>query len=173
MKKYTTLTKIVLYISFISAVIWTGSYLLRMFLFYQLFTIRDFQLKGFLQEADLYAIFMVLLPAVTTTFFTYLLFLISFILFFWLSKIKLRENGWFFIITVIIIITAPFELFLMNIDLSIISGIYYNTYSSPEILNFVIKRFKILSSFPIIEILGFFAIFFMILFRPFRKRYEN
>jgi hypothetical protein len=173
MKKYNTLTKIVLYLSFISGVIWTGSYLVRMFLFYQFFTVRNFELKEYLNGVDLGPVFYTLLPSVSTTFFSYILFLISFIIFFILAKIKLRENGWFFIITIIILITAPFEIYLMTIDADILKGIYYNTFSSSEILNFVIKRFKVLSSFPVIELLGFFTIFYLILFQPLTRKYEN
>jgi hypothetical protein len=173
MKKYNTLTKIFLYITFISGVIWTGSYLLRMFLFYQLFTVRNFELKEYVKGTDLFPVFYTLLPAVSTTFFSYIIFIISFLLFFFLSKIRLKENGWFFIITVIIILTAPFEIYLMSIDADILTGLYYNTADSAEILNFVIKRFTVLSSFPIIELLGFFAMFYLVLFKPLTKKYEN
>jgi hypothetical protein len=173
MKKYNILTRIVLYVSFLAGVIWTGSYLLRMFLFYQLFTVRNFELKEYIHRADLSSIFYILLPAVSTTFISYIIFLIFFILFFFLAKIKLREEGWFFMISLIIFITAPFEIYLMTIDAEILSGIYFNTYSSAEILNFVIKRFKVLSSFPVIELLGAFTIFYLVLFKPLTKRYEN
>jgi len=170
MKKYNIFTKIVLYTAFLSGVIWTGSYLLRMFLFYQLFEERDFQLKGYLNGVDLTPIFNTLLPAVSTTFVVFILFLVSFILFLFLGKINLRENGWLFIILMIIIITAPFEIYLMTIDADMISGIFYNTVSSSEILNLVIKRFKVFSSFPIIELLSYFAIFYLVLFRPLTKK---
>jgi hypothetical protein len=64
MKKYNTITKIVLYLSFISGVIWTGSYLVRMFLFYQFFTVRNFELKEYLSGVDLSPVFYTLLPSV-------------------------------------------------------------------------------------------------------------
>jgi uncharacterized MnhB-related membrane protein len=173
MKKYNTLTKIVLYVSFLSGVIWTGTYLLRMFLFYQLFSAEDLALKEEFLSADLSPVFYALLPAVTTTFITFIIFLITFFLFFIFSKIKLRENGWFFIILMIVIITAPFEIYLMTIDADIISGIYFNAYNSDTILDFVVKRFKTLSSFPVIEILSYFAIIYLALFKPLTRKYEN
>ncbi|RPI76489.1 MAG: hypothetical protein EHM47_00180 [Ignavibacteriales bacterium] len=173
MNKYNTFTKIVLYITFVSGVIWTGSYLLRMFIFYQPFTEINFELKDYAKNIDLFPLFYTLLPAITTTFVSYTVFLVSFILFFILAKIKLRENGWFFIITMIILITAPFEIFLMTIDADIMKGLYYNTAGGPEILNFVIRRFKILSSFSLIEILGFLAIIYLVIFKPLTRKYEN
>lgn len=170
MKKYNLITKIFLYISFIFAVIWTGSYLLRMFLFYQIFTERNFELKEYAKGIDLLPVFQTLLPAISTTFISYIVFLLFFILFFIFSRIKLRENGWFFIITMIIIITAPFEIYLMTLDAHMISGLFYKSMNSGEILNLVIKRFKVLSSFPIIEILSYLAVFYLAVFQPLTKR---
>jgi hypothetical protein len=57
----------------------------------------------------------------------------------------------------------------MSIDADILTGLYYNTAGSSEILNFVIKRFTVLSSFPIIELLLFFAMFYLVLFKPLTK----
>jgi len=173
MNKYNIFTKIVLYITFMACVVFTGSYLLRMFLFYQPFTEINFGLKDYIKDIDKLPVFYTLLPAVTTTFVSYAVFILFFILFFFLSRIKLRENGWFFVITMIIIITAPFEIYLMTIDANIISGLYYSTAGADEILSLVIKRFKVLSSFPIIELLGFMAIFYLALFQPLKKKNEN
>lgn len=173
MKKYNTFTKIVLYITFLSAVVWTGSYLLRMFIFYQPFTEINFELKDYLKDADLYTVFYTVLPAVTTTVIAYSVFLLSFILFFFLSGIKLRQNGWFFIILMILAVTAPFEIYLMTIDASIISGLLSGSSASNDILTLVIKRFKVLGSFPIIELLCFMAIFYLVLFQPLKKKYED
>jgi hypothetical protein len=107
----------------------------------------------------------------------YILFIISFLIFLISSKISLKQNGWLFIITLIIFVTLPFEVYLKTIDYKIITYFYKTGFNANQVLNLYIERFKILGSFPIIEVLCYFAIIFFILFQPFKIKkkisYEN
>ena len=81
----------------------------------------------------------------------------------------MRKNGWLFIITVLIIVTAPFEIYLMTIDYRIFSQILTGVFDSTEIINLTMKRLTVLSSFPLIELLSYCAIIFLALFQPLTK----
>ena len=145
-------SKIFAFLALITCSLWIGAYLSRLFITYQLFVAEDLSLKSYITSANLNGILTTLLPSVTSTFVLYICFIISFALFLVASKIKLRNNGWLFIITFIILITLPFEIYLMTLDYSIISQLNSGLYNSSDIINLFVRRIKVLGSFPLIEI---------------------
>jgi hypothetical protein len=173
MKTLKRLSKITLLVSLISGGLWLGGYVSRLFLFYQLFAETDFELKPYVTVEALPAIFITLNSIITFTLITYIIFLISFILFLLTSKINLKKNGWLFIITLVVFITAPFELYLMTIDYEMATKIFYGSFDSSYILGLVIKRFETFSSFTIIHILSYFAIIYYMVYKPFALKNEQ
>lgn len=143
-----------------------GGYLLRLVVFYQLFEAEEFVLRSFLNIENLPGIFMILRSAVAMTLILFPLFILSYISFLFSSKINLKQNGWLFIITILIFITLPFEIYLMTIDYDIVFKINYSNFRTDDVLNLVIKRFKVLSSFPIIELICYFSVIYLMIFQP-------
>lgn len=170
MQNLNKFSKILLYICSLSGILWLGAYLSRILLTYQLFEPRDFILKGYVNDQNLGGIFYTLNSAVTFTMIFYLLFLVSFILFIFTSGIRLKEEGWLFVALLIIIVTAPFELYLMSIDFKIATKVFYTAFDPKEVLSIYIKRMKLLSSFPLIEIFSYCAILFLAIFKPLRMK---
>ena len=154
----------------ITCSIWIGAYFSRLFLSYQMFEAQDLSLKAYITTANLSGILFTLLPSVTTTFVLYICFIISFTLFIIISRINLRKNGWLFIITIIILITLPFEIYLMTIDYTILIKLNYGIFNTSEIVDLFIKRIKILGSFPLIETFCYLSFYYFLLFRPLTKR---
>jgi hypothetical protein len=163
-------SKIFAFISVITCSLWIGAYLSRLFLSYQLFEVQDLSLKSYINTANLAGILTTLLPSVTTTFVLYVCFILSFTMFIIISRIKLRDNGWLFIITVIILITLPFEIYLMTIDYSIIFQLNYGIYNTSDMVNLFVRRLKVLGSFPLIEIFCYLSFYYFLLFRPLTKK---
>ena len=172
MNKLNKTSKIFAYLALITCSLWVGTYLSRLFLSYQLFVAQDLSLKPYITSANLAGILTTLLPAVTSTFVLYICFIVSFALFIIVSHIKLRNNGWLFIISIIILITLPFEIYLMTLDYSIITQLNYGTYNTSDIINLFVRRIKVLGSFPLIEIFCYLSFYYFILFRPLTKN-EN
>jgi hypothetical protein len=162
-------TKISSYTAILFGSLWLGTYLSRLILSYQLFEKKDFVLKTIFNDVNLSAVFQVLYPIIVLQIILYIVFLISFVVFWTTCKINIRNNGWFFIIIIIILTTLPLEVYLISIDYKLVSIIYYNSYTVREVLNLIIKRFKVLGSFPIIEILLFSSCYYFILYKPLTK----
>ena len=162
-------SKIFAFLALITCSLWIGAYLSRLFITYQLFVAEDLSLKSYITLANLNGILTTLLPSVTSTFVLYICFIISFALFLVASKIKLRNNGWLFIITFIILITLQFEIYLMTLDYSIISQLNSGLYNSSDIINLFVRRIKVLGSFPLIEIFCYLSFYYFLLFRPLTK----
>jgi hypothetical protein len=153
----------------LSGAVWLGSYITRLFVTYRIFQENDFVLKEYISQQNLNEIFITLKPAFLTSLILYTVFFVSFIVFLSTAKINLKHNGWFFIITIIIFFTFPFEAYLMNIDYKIVLLLSSNNFNSNEILSFIIERLKVFGSFPLVEIFCYFAIIFLIIFQPLTK----
>ncbi len=165
-------SKIFLYITVLAGTLWAGAYLVRMLLTYQVFEGTALIFREYINEQNLQGIYKVLNPAIAATFFLYILFFISLIVFILVSKVSLKRNGWFFIIIVLTLVTAPFEVYLMSIDYKILININYGDTNISLISNLLRERIKVLSSFPLVELFCFFAFYYLILFRPLSKN-EN
>lgn len=167
MKKINRLSKIFLYLSLLSGILWMGSYLTRLFISYRLFEAEGLALKSNITPESLEGILFTLLPAVTATFILYIIFIASFVLFLIASKISLKKNGWLFITALIIFVTLPFEVYLMwAIDWDLISILNSGAINANAAVALIKERITVLSSFPLIELFSYFAIVYFILFQP-------
>lgn len=169
MNKLSKISKIFLFLFVVSGAIWLGSYITRLSLFYQIFQPEEFALKEFVSDQNIAGIFQTLIAAVSINLIFYLVLIIAFVLFLITSKLSLKLNGWLFISTVLIFISLPFELYLMLIDYKLVMMVFNGNFDSKEILNLVVKRFTVLSSFPIVEILSYFAVIYLFLFQPLKS----
>ncbi|MCK9425873.1 MAG: hypothetical protein M0Q21_07550 [Ignavibacteriaceae bacterium] len=165
-------SKIFQYLSVVFGAIWFGAYFSRIILTFYLFQGNHFELKPFISDTFLHAIFYILNPLLVITSITYPLFFLSLILFVLSSRIKLKQNGWLFIILILVITLAPFEIYLINLDNKILTSVFYSAFDPHYILEMTVKRFKILGSFPLIHLFSFFAIIYLSVFQPFKKN-EN
>ncbi len=169
-------SKIFLLLTTLSGSLWMGAYFARLIVFYQLFKPKELILRPIFNEQNLHPVLVELNSLIILTLVLYLVFIITYFIFITISKISLKENGWLFIVTIIIFLTLPFELYLVSFDYRIISSILTGNFNSMEIVQLIIKRFKVLSSFPVIELFCYFSIIYFVLFKPLTKKnpaYEN
>ena len=170
MKKENTITKIFAYISLTSGSIWLGAYISRLLTTYQMFEATELKLKSYITDSNISSIFQTTYPLVNLSIFSYLVMTISFTIFLMLTKIKLKENGWLFIITMIIYITLPFEIILLLIDYKLFIIFMDEQFTSELILQLVTERITMLSSFPIILLLSYLSIPYFLIFKPYTKK---
>lgn len=172
MKNISTISKIFAVLSLISAAIWVGSYLSRLFLVYQLFEGPDLLLRSYINNENIDGILFSLLPTILVHFISFIVMFLTTIIFYLKSKIILRYNGWLFIILIAIIITAPFEIYLMLIDYKVIMMLYSGSFDSNIIINLLRDRIKDLSSYSIVAILTYLSFYYFIVFQPLTKKDE-
>ena len=158
------------FLALLSGSIWLGVYILRMFISYVLFDV-DMNLVINPDMQNINGYLLAFTPAVNTTFIVYTIFITTFTLFLITSKISLKENGWLFIITLIVYITLPFEVYLMTIDYKIILQLdFAAAVDSNYIISLIRDRFENLSSFPVIIILSYCSAYFFLIFKPFMRK---
>ncbi len=166
MKKINKISAAFLTVATLACILWMGSYLVRQMLSYQLFDETITFHKDYLNKQNLDAVLTTINPVILTTFVLFIGFLVFYFLFLITSGLNLRKNGWLFIITVLISITAPFEIYLMTIDYSIFTDVNYGTFNNGEIIGLIMKRLTIFSSFSLIELLCYCAVVFLAVFKP-------
>jgi hypothetical protein len=167
MKYLNKISKIFAYLTVLFGALWLGGYLLRLILTYQIFEGTDLHFKDYIAESNLNVIYIILNSAVTFAFITYIIFILSYISFISFSKLSLKKHGWLFIISLIILVTLPFELYLMTIDYKIFTVVYEGNFIAEDISKLMIERMKVFSSFPLIEIFCYFSIIYFMIFKPF------
>ncbi|MCZ7611399.1 MAG: hypothetical protein M5U17_14730 [Ignavibacterium sp.] len=170
MKELPTLSKAFAVIALASISVWIGAYLTRQFLVYQIFEGPDLILKNYLNENNLSGVLTELLPSILIHFITFIIYIVSFFLFVITSRLKLRLNGWLFIILIATIIIIPFEAYLMLIDYKVIVLLNSGSFDSNQVIALLRDRIKDLSSFPIVAILTFISFYYFIVFKPLTKK---
>lgn len=170
--KKNILSKILLSLCLTSFLIWLGSYISRQLLVYQLFEPINLELKSLYNVQNLMGILETVLPILVINLISYPSFLVLFFFYIFSSKIKIKNEGWLFIILMIVIITAPFELYLTLLDYKIVSLLYAGTFDSNAVVELIRERIVVLSSFPMIEVFSYIAAIFIAVFKPLRKN-EN
>ncbi len=161
------------YIALASGSLWFGAYISRLMTTFQLFEATDLSLKSYVTNSNLPAIVQTTYPLVNLTFIAYLLFIISFTLFLFLTKIKFKENGWLLVISLIIYLTLPFEIVLLLLDYKLIVLFLSEQFTSNLVLELTIERITLLGSFPIIMMLSYFLIPYFLVFKPFTLKPKN
>jgi hypothetical protein len=173
MNNLTKLSKSFLFISLSSLALWLGGYIVRQLVIYQFFEPESLSLRTFYNSNNLTAVLITILPILVFNIVTFIIFLISILIFLFISKINLKKEGWFFISLLIIFVTAPFEIYLMFKDYEIINNIFLSNIPSDLIVEKIKERMITLSSFSLIEIFSYLGIIFLFVFKPLRKVDEN
>ena len=155
------------FLALASGSIWFGAYIARLLTTYQMFEPTEVVLKDYITNNNLPAIIQTTFPLVNLTFFTYLVLILSFSLYLISTHLKLKQNGWLLIISMIIYLTLPFEAVLLMIDYKLIVLFINEQFASVEVLQLIIDRITLLSSFPIILLLSYLSIPFFLVVKPF------
>lgn len=166
MKKQSFISKLFISIALTAGSVWLGAYTLRLFLIYNLFEPKDLALKSSFHSDAIHFVLASLLPAFVTPFTAYAIMIISLILGLLALKISFKENGWLFISLMIVLITLPFEVYLMLIDYKVIHNLLSGTFNNENVLILLRERITSLSGFPIIQLLGYLTIIFLLVFKP-------
>ncbi len=172
MKNNTIFLKVVQFLLIASLIVWLGGYISRHLVIYQLFEPEGLVLRAHYNLENLNIVWNTISPLLVLNLVSFPLFILFYLSYIFFSKINLKKEGWLFISTIVIIITAPFELFLLLKDYKIISLIYSNVIDSEMVLNLIRERINILSSFSLIEIFSYLAIVFLTILKPLSKTDE-
>lgn len=169
MNNLSRISKFILYLTVLTFVLWLGGYISRQIIVFQLFEPENMDLRGIYTASNLEAVINTIYPVITYNIITYPVFLVSLLVFIVISKVSLKKEGWLFIVLAAIVITAPFEIYLLTIDWNILQKTLHSLNRTSEIIDLLRERITALSSFSLIEILVYMGAVFLFLFKPLRR----
>jgi len=167
--KNKNLSNSFVYLSLVSGAVWLGAYITRLILSYNLFKEGELFVKSFIDSTNAPGILQVLSPLVYLTSVTFCVFIICFTCYLLSSGVKIKENGWLFIIVIIVYLTLPFEIFLMTVDYKLMILYAAKNFDLNASLPLIIDRLQSLGSFSVILVLCYLTIPYFLIFKPFSK----
>lgn len=173
MQRFSFLTKVFLTITLTSGALWLGSYTIKLFSLYNFFEFdqnNSLILKNIFTNIDLKPTIFELLPTLSISLISYIVFIAFGILFLISTKVNLKQNGWLFISLMIVLFCLPFEIFLSLKDYELIKMILNNSDKSMEMIEIIKLRITALSSFPIVSFILHYSIIILAVFKPLTKK---
>ena len=169
MENINKVSKTILFFLSLSYSLFTGGYFIRHLAVYQLFEENSLRIKDMFLVSDAIGNYFIIFVLVFSNAITYVFFLILFITFLVFSKLNLKVNGWLFISSVIILLTSPFELYLIYWDMEFVGYIINEVTDISLLSSSLIVRYENLSGFPLIHFLSLILIPFLFIFQPFKN----
>ena len=174
MENLSKISKTFLYVSVISFAIFLGSYVVKLSLINQFFYAQNLSLKEIYQTDNLGLLLISYLPVISISTVTFILLYISFFFFLVFAKVSLKQNGWLFMVTLLLAITGLFETYLIVfVDFEVINEMMKSPINSELILLLFKQRLSELGPFPLILVFCYLAIIYLALFKPLQKKNEN
>ncbi len=171
MENLNKISKSVLFLMIVAFAVFTGSYLTKLLLISQFFDAETMGLKSIYANQNLKFTLESLLPVFFVTLIFYISFLLCFILFLALSKINLKTNGWLFIVAITLLVTTPFEVYLIfKYDIKVISQLFSESFEQSYLIDLLKNRIIELGPFPLILLFSNILIIFLVTFKPLQKR---
>lgn len=173
MNKLSKTSKTLLVTIFISYAIWVGTYIAKNLFFFEFFDPETLALRDIFMKGDNFNVFYSFFPVITTNLICYGVFVISFLLFVFTSKLSLRNNGWLFISLLVVLVILPVELYVIfKYDLNIVLDTNSMTLVAKDAIDLLRQRVSKFGMYSFISIFSTLSIIFFFIFRPLTKN-EN
>ncbi len=167
LKKY--ITKIYLFILIIASIFWLGGSIYRAIIAYTLFEPFSLIVKSEITYDILRQTLKLVGNVTVYILFSYPFVLIFFVLLIKSSKVNLKKEGWLFIITLILGLFLPVEIYISYLDIKFSLMVLFSNFDTNMALSLLIQRISALGGLPAIGSLCYFTSIWFAIFQPLRK----
>jgi hypothetical protein len=164
-----TLWRVALFVIIVSAILWLGSFAVRLAI------ADDLLISGTMQFNDAVApvveshLYRVLAGTAIIMISGYVLVLIGSIVFLATSPLRLRENGWLMMSALLLYVFVPVEMYTMSLDVRMIITEFFSGGSTETLRELFLARVGALAGTPYIAVLCYITIIALAVFQPFRR----
>ncbi len=162
-------TKFFLFALIISGFFWLGGTIYRGIIAYRLFEPFSLVVRSELTYESLAQTLLIIGGVTVYILAAYVLFIIFYLILIFDSKISFKQNGWFFMCTVIFGVFLPVEIFLMNIDLQFVLLVHSQGFDLNQGMSLLIQRVGALSGLPAISFFAYFTTIWLAIFQPLKR----
>lgn len=163
-------TKISLFILIISAIFWLGGSIYRAIIAYTLFEPFSLIVKSEITYDILRQTLRLIGNVNVYVIVSYPIVLISFLIFLKFSRVKLKVDGWLFMIMMILILFFPIEVYLIYLDINFTYMVLFSNFDTNLALSLLIQRISALGGLPAIGSLCYFTSIWIAIFQPLKKQ---
>lgn len=172
MNKKELIQKVLLFCTIICGFLWLGGTIFRGVIAYRLFESFSLIVRSNLTTESIIQTLLIIGGVTVYIISSYVLFLIFFYLFILTSKINLKNNGWLFMIVMIVTLFIPVEVFTFIIDVKFVLLVYTPNFDPNLGLSLLIQRIAALNGLPAIAIFSYFTAIFLAILQPLKRTDE-
>lgn len=169
MKVNQVKTKIFLFILIIAIIFWLGGFIYRAIVAYTLFEPFSLVIKSEITYDILRQTLKLIGNINVYLLISYPFVLICFALFVKSSKANLRNEGWLFMITMILILFLPIEIYLSYLDINYTILVLLTNFDTNIALSLLIQRIAALGGLPAIGFLCYLTSIWFAIFQPLKR----
>ena len=162
--------KIALTILLIASVFWLGGINIRALIGNELLNYDQFDFRTSIPPDRENTLFQMLSNASIVVVISYFVVLISAIWFIFTTKLKLKENGWILMCSILFFVFVPAEIYTGFLDIQFALLFLSNPPNHDELLKIFGQRLGALSGVPVIALFCYYSIIPIAVFKPLKKK---
>lgn len=166
-------SKIALLVLVIAAIFWLGAVNIRFFIGNQLLNYDEFNFRTSIPPDEENQIFQAIANCSLTIMIFYPIALLAAIIFIKNCKIKLKENPWLLMSSILFFVFVPVELYTSYLDLKFVLLFNTRPENHDELLKLFGARIGFLKGVPWIAVLSYYTIIGITIFQPLKKSREQ
>ncbi|MGD0339295.1 MAG: hypothetical protein ABSB78_10940 [Bacteroidota bacterium] len=153
----------------ITGILWLGSINIRALIGDALVYTGTFEFLPYIEphaEREIYALLAITSIVVNLS---YCIVFLSAILYLRTTRLKLKEQGWLMMCTILFFLFSPAEFYTMKLDWNFIQAEFFRSADIPQLRELYIKRIAALRGVPVIATLTYYTIVILAIWQPLRK----
>jgi len=161
--------KIALLLLIIAAIFWLGGINIRALVGNELLIYDQFKFRTSIPPDRENTLFQIIANSSIVIMSGYFVVLASVIWFLSTTKLKMKENGWLLMSSVLFFIFVPVEVYTYFLDFKFILLYYSNPPNHDQLLELFGERLGGLSGIPVIALMCYYTIIGLVIFKPLKK----
>lgn len=162
-------TKIYLFLLILASLFWLGGSIYRAIIAYTLFEPFSLIVKSQITYDILRQTLKLIGNINVYVLISYPIVLLTFVLFVRSTRVSLKKEGWLFMITMILVLFFPIEIYLSYRDINFTLMVLFSNFDTNLALSLLIQRISALGGLPAIGSLCYFTSIWLAIFQPLKK----
>lgn len=162
--------RVALYIFIVSSIVWLGGTNVRTLIGDDMLKLGTLEFEEYIAPEAEREIYRLLSLASVLIIASYLVALVSSIVFLATSPFKLKEHGWLMMSAILFYLFVPVEAYTTYLDIKMIYQEFFTTADNSVFRSLFIARVAALSGAPVVASLAYYTIIALAIFQPFKKK---
>ncbi|HTY00303.1 MAG TPA: hypothetical protein VMG09_09780 [Bacteroidota bacterium] len=158
-----------LFVCIVAGIFWLGGTTARAFIGNDMLKPGTVEFEDYLAPESEREVFRLLAVTSAVVGISYIVALVSSIVFLATSPFRMKEHGWLLMAAVLFYLFVPVEIYTMILDGKMIYKEFFTTADNEVFRELFIARVKALSGAPVVAVLCYYTAIGLAVFQPFRK----